>query len=327
MTVLGQFLLYNLLPSVVVGALVWLLIVGAINLLCIRRAELRLSLLAIPLVKSLLILLGVGLILPWPEAFFENWQANAVSWRKVIPFVLLWAGGATLFYQVVVRRTRRRLLGTAKSAPPRLEQALDQVMAAQRRLTAEEACGGGMQCGPGLTTRPQLLVSDSVASPLALTAGGRPTILFPPGLAPLLSDAELRGALGHEVSHFVLRWPRWCALGAVLKLALISPVAGLVSAHISREEERACDDMAVRVAGDRETYADMLLKSYRYALNQDRPWKTRLSFLPRLVDKRPSFSRRVERLLHDPPVQSARPLEWQLTMLIWILAGYLFFSF
>jgi len=52
---LGQFLHYNLLPSLIIGFLLWLLIVAAYTLLPIRRATLRLCLLAIPLVKSILI--------------------------------------------------------------------------------------------------------------------------------------------------------------------------------------------------------------------------------------------------------------------------------
>jgi Zn-dependent protease with chaperone function len=326
---LAHFLLYNLLPSLVAGALVWLLVVAAFNLLPIRQAVLRLCLLWMPLAKSLFVLLGVGLILPWPEPFFRNWQTTALSPRQVIPFLLLWAGGATLLYGVVVRRVRQRLLREAQPAPQRLERTLDDVLAAYRQ-TASCRCDNGLFCSAASLPRPQLFISGDVRSPLVLTAGGAPTSLFPAGLAGRLDDHELAGALAHEVTHFGLRWPGWCSVssvGALRKLAVVSPVAGLVSAHIHQEEEKACDDMAVRITGDREAYADMLLKSYRYALAQDESPAKRLAFLPQLLGRRPALSERVERLLHEPAPTAGQPLQVLLTLLLWLAASVLIFQF
>lgn len=326
MTGVARFLLYNLLSSLVAGALVWLLIVAAFNLLPIRQAVLRLCLLWMPLAKSLFVLLGVGLILPWPESFFRSWQAAALSPGQVIPFLLLWAGGATLLYGVVVRRVRQRLLREARPAPPRLERTLNDVLAAYRQ-TVSCRCDNGLCSSAASLPRPQLFVSDGVRSPLALTAGGEPAILFPAGLAEALADDELAGALAHEVTHFGLRWPGWCSVGTLRKLTVVSPVAGLVSAHIHREEEKACDDVAVRITGDRAAYADMLLKSYRYALAQDRSLAKRLAFLPQLLGRRPALSERVERLLHEPAPTTEQPLQVLLTLLLWLAASVLIFQF
>lgn len=325
MTGLAHFLLYNLLPSILAGALVWLLVATAFTLLPIRQAALRLCLLWMPLAKSLFVLLGIGLILPWPAPFFRNWQAAALSPRQVIPFLLLWAGGATLLYEALVRRVRRRLLREAQPAPERLERTLDDVLAAYRQR-ASCRCDNGLVCSDASLPRPQLFVSDHLRSPLALTAGGRPAILFPAGLAGKLDDEELAGALAHEVAHFRLRWPGWCSVGALRKLAVVSPVAGLVSAHIYREEEKACDDMAVRITGEREAYADMLLKSYRYALAQDRSLAKHLAFLPHLLGRRPALSERVERLLHEPEPAARQPLQLLLTLLLWLAASAVLFQ-
>lgn len=326
MTALEQFLLYNLLPSVAVGALVWLLVVAAFNLLPIRQAVLRLCLLWMPLAKSLFVLLGIGLILPWPEPFFRSWQAAALAPRQVIPFLLLWAGGAALLYEAVVRRIRKRLLREARPAPERLERTLDEVLAAHRQTTACR-CDNGLLCSPASLPRPQLFVADDIRSPLVLTAGGEPAILLPTGLADTLDDDELAGALAHEVTHFGLRWPGWCSVGGLRKLAIVSPVAGLVSAHVHREEEKACDDVAVSITGDREAYADMLLKSYRYALAQDRSLARQVAFLPQLLGRRPALSERVERLLHEPAPAAGRPLQLLLTGLLWLAASALLFQF
>lgn len=326
MTAVGQFLLYNLLPSVAVGALVWLVVVAAFNLLPIRQAVLRLCLLWMPLAKSLFVLLGIGLILPWPEPFFRSWQDAVLAPRQVIPFLLLWAGGAALLYEGVVRRIRKRLLQDVRPAPERLERTLDEVLAAYRQTTACR-CDNGLLCSAASLPRPQLFVVDDLRSPLVLTAGGEPAILLPAGLAETLGDDELAGALAHEVTHFGLHWPGWCSVGGLRKLAVVSPVAALVSAHIHREEEKACDDMAVRITGDRETYADMLLKSYRYALAQDRSLARHLAFLPQLLGRRPALSERVERLLHDPAPAAGRPLQVLLTLLLWVAASTLIFQF
>ncbi|MFQ5796068.1 MAG: hypothetical protein ACE5JP_13610 [Candidatus Bipolaricaulia bacterium] len=94
MTVLGQFMLYNLLPSLVAGALAWLMVYAAIVSLKIQRASLRLPLLYVPLVKSTLILLGIGFVLPWPHGVFAAWNEHAVPPLVVLPYVLLWIGRA-----------------------------------------------------------------------------------------------------------------------------------------------------------------------------------------------------------------------------------------
>lgn len=326
MTMVGNFLLYNLLPSLVVGALVWLLVVVAFNLLPIRQATLRLCLLWMPLAKSLFVLLGIGLILPWPEPLFRSWQAAALSPRQVIPVLLIWAGGALLLYEVVIRKARSGLLREAQPAPERLERMLDDVLAAYRQTTACR-CDNGLGCSAASLPRPELLLSDRVPSPLALMAAGEPVILFPAALAGKLNDEELAGALAHEVGHFGLRWPGWCSVGGLRKLAIVSPVAGLVSAHVHREEEKACDDVAVSITGDREAYADMLLKSYRYALAQDRSLARQVAFLPQLLGRRPALSERVERLLHEPAPAAGRPLQLLLTGLLWLAASALLFQF
>ena len=133
---LGQFLLYNLLPSLIIGFLLWLLVVAAYTLLPIRRATLRLSLLAIPLTKSILILLGIGLLFRWPTPLFADWHARAVPVQQVLPFLLIWAGGMLIAYQLLVRHARGRMLRNAYAAPEHLTHTLDEVLLTYRETTA-----------------------------------------------------------------------------------------------------------------------------------------------------------------------------------------------
>ena len=326
MTPLVQFLLYNLLPSLVVGAVAWLVVVGALALLPIRKATIRLSLLAIPVVKSILILLGIGLILSWPGPFFSEMHAQALPPRQVLPYVLLWAGAIFLVYELVVRRARQRLLSGTRQAPERLAQNLDEVLPPLKQAAAEN-CTNGLQCRSSNIPRPRLLVSDDLNSPVALTAGGEATIIFPSGLVQQLNDTELKGALAHELTHFSLRWPGWCSVGLLRKMAMISPTAGLVTTQINREEEKACDEMAVKVAGEPEIYTDMLLKSYRYALAHTRPVEGKLRLLPRLLGSKPMLTERVEHLLHPRPAASGQWQQYILACFLWIGLSAVFFTF
>jgi Zn-dependent protease with chaperone function len=325
MTLLGQFLLYNLLPSLVIGFVAWLVLMTAFALLPIRKASLRLSLLFIPLVKSALLLLGLGLILPWPKSLVITWHAQAVPPHQVLPYVLIWAGLAFIISIFVVQRARQHVLHTAQPAPPRLVNALEDVLLTYRQ-TAAQTCTNGSQCNPAQVPEPRLLISDDINSPVALTAGGEPMIIFPTGLLSDLTDVELNGAIAHELTHFALRWPSWCSVSLLRKFAIISPAAGLVIMNVSREEEKACDEMAVRVMGDSDAYAEMLLKSYRYALNHARPIGGKLQVLPRLLGFKPMLTDRVEQLLH-PPSRVRPGVQLFLTCLLWTILSSIFFVF
>ncbi len=197
MTLLGQFLLYNLLPSLIVGVLVWLVVVAAFSLLPIRQASLRLSLLAIPLAKSILILLGIGLIFRWPASPFAEWHARAVPPNLVLPLLLLWAAAMLLVYHLLVRHARQRMLRNAYPPPVRLRRILKEVLLIYRE-TAESSCANGLECGTARAPRPRLMISDDLNSPVALTAGGEPTIIFPTGLVSELNDDELGGRTGDD---------------------------------------------------------------------------------------------------------------------------------
>lgn len=326
MTPLVQFLLYNLLPSLVIGAVAWLVVVAALTLFPIRKATIRLSLLAIPLVKSILILLGIGLILPWPEPFFSELHSQALPPQQVLPYLIIWAGVIFLVYELVVRRARRRMLVNARQAPERLAQNLDSVITPINQ-NVSYICTNGLECSMSKTRKPQLLVSDDLNSPVALTAGGEPAVIFPSGLVPELTDTELKGALAHELTHFSLRWPGWCSVSLLRKMAIVSPTAGLVMTQINREEEKACDDMAVKITGDPEVYSDMLLKSYRYALAHQRPVEGKLNILPRLLGVKPLLTERVERLLHPEPVTSGQWQQYVIACFLWFGLSAVFFTF
>jgi beta-lactamase regulating signal transducer with metallopeptidase domain len=252
-------------------------------------------------------------------------HAQALPPQQVLPYLLLWAGGIFLVYELVVRRARRRLLSEARVAPDRLARNLDEVLAPFNQTTTWK-CTNGLECSTSKVRKPQLLVSDDLNSPVALTAGGEPAVIFPSGLVPELNDIELKGALAHELSHFSLRWPGWCSVGLLRKMAVVSPTAGLVMTQINREEEKACDDMAVKIVGQPEVYSGMLLKSYHYALAHTKPAEGKLQLLPRLLGFKPLLAERVERLIHPRPAASGQWQQYLLACLLWLGLSAVFFT-
>ncbi len=330
MTLLARFLVYNLLLSLAAGLVAWAIAVAALRLLGIRSSAQSLSLLGLPLVKSLFILAGLGLAFPWPAALFERWHAMALPFRQVLPFLLAWAVGINLILLIVIRQARRALLKDARpaaQAAPRLVAIFDQVAVAYQNVPCP-TCSDDICCVVQQNRQVSLLVSERLDSPLALADPGAPAILFPAGLVPLLSDAELAGALAHELAHFILRRPYWCSAGTLQKISLLSPLAALVSHYLHRQEEKACDDLAVALAGQPEIYAGMLTKSFRFASQQKgkaalRRWQP----LPRLLGFKPLLSERVEHILSGDarPAcgKSSRAVFWLAWGLLFIL---LFFS-
>lgn len=320
-----QFVQFNLLPSLISGLAAWLLVRAAVRLLAIRSAHLRLGLLAIPLIKSLLLLLGVGLILPWPRAYFQPLHDQALPPLHVIPILLIWAGVVAGFTTLRIQSTRRRLLATARSAPERLSRIHEELLPTYGQALGQ-SCNNGLQCAPLQIGKPKLLLSDTAHTPLALTAGGESVILFPASLLSRMDDQEVAGALVHELTHFSLRWPGWCSVALLQKLAVVSPVAGLVIADVSREEERACDEMAVRVTHDAEGYAETLLKTYRYAKEQGNPLVKTLQGVPGLLGRRSLLRARIEHILSPAPSSDGQNVQSLYTCLLWIASSALFFG-
>ncbi len=301
MTLLGQFFLYNLLPALAVGLLAWLVLMAALDLLKIEYGNYRLPLLYVPLIKSSVVLLGAGLALPWPRPFFVNIQAQAVPPDRLLPVFLVWVGLASVLYGFLTSRSRQHAILGARPAEgefPRLVAAMDKAIAALKNSSCKRTENGWICCSiDGPVPRARLLVSDRAASPFVLTGDADPAIIFPAALVARLTEDELTGALAHELAHLTLRQP-WCYSSATLaRWTGVSPVARLVTLQLRQEEEKACDDLAIAAFGNPEGYAAMLLKSYRFALEQRGTWTNRLDLAPNLLGARPVITQRIERLL------------------------------
>ena len=324
MSVIPQFLLYNLVASMAAGVLVLGAVVAGIRVFGIRHGALRSCLLTAPLIKSTLVLLGLTLLVSWPRGVSENIRRAAVPPEVAVPLFLgVWA--VVLGVRFLWLR-RSRTLALANTAPaedgsPRLVHALDRVMSAYR--TNDARITGICPCAP-LPARPRLLIADRAASPFVVTVG-EPTMVFPSQVLSTLNDEEVEGALVHELAHLRLRRPAWCSSEHVQTLSMLNPMAVFMASHLHREEEKACDDIAVAAVGRPDVYAQMLLKSYRFAQNSPSPAMARLRELPQLIGQKPLVSERVERLVGEPAPYQRVGAQYFSAMALWVALVAVFF--
>ena len=324
---IGQFLLYNLLPSILIGLLAWLFVLLAFKLLPIEDPLLRLGFLSVPVIKSTLVLLGWDTMLPWPGTSFAQLQAQALPLSQFWPYLLVWAGLLLLLYFAFVKGLRHRLLARAQP----VSDPSHRLVASLRRVRGVLADRPVRTCAtPLCVVNPlppdvTLQTTAAIDSPLAMTAGGQPIILWPQQLTDRLTDAELDAVMAHELGHFMLRRRHWCSTTLLRRLTVISPAAALVGAQLDWEEELASDDIGLHVVADPTLLANALLKSFRFAQEKSN-FSRQPGTIPALLGRRPLLSRRIERMLNRQ--DSAPPSSWQYlsACLLSIATIFIFFS-
>jgi len=141
-----------------------------------------------------------------------------------------------------------RLIRSAQAAvPPALNQLMEQ---AQSALLSK-----------GKAAR--LLIGDRITGPVVF-GWLRPVVLLPATAVTGLNEAQLLAVLAHELAHvrrydfLVNTMQRF-----VESLLFYHPAVWWLSARIRAERELCCDDLAVRVCGDRFAYAEALLELER----------------------------------------------------------------
>jgi Zn-dependent protease with chaperone function len=246
-----RFLLYNLLISLAAGLLVWLIVRAAIRALKIRSSVLSFCFFGLAVFKSLLLLLGIGLVFPWPAAWFGAMNASAVPIEQVLPYFLIWSGGVYLVFYFSGRHAIRTALADARPAAEaggRLVPIFDRVLEAFRHNACRESKDDFCSI-TNIKEPPRLMVSERIRSPMALIGEGEAAVIFPKALVSRLTDEELAGALAHELAHIGMRRPAWCSAGTLLKAAWVIPTALVAGESLRRAEETACDDLAVSIIG------------------------------------------------------------------------------
>jgi Zn-dependent protease with chaperone function len=325
-----RFLAYNLLASLAGGLLVWLVVWAAVRGMRVRSGAQSFCFFSLAVFKSLLLLLGIGLLFPWPAAWFEALHAPALPPVQVLPYFLIWSGVVSLVFYFTGRHARRAVLEHALPAagadphlPAVFHPLVEEFQKNSCRQCREDFCSVAI-----LGKTPRLMVSDRIRSPMVLIGGGDATVVFPRGLLSRLTDSELAGALAHELAHLVLRRPVWCSAGTLQKMVWMVPAAGVAGEYLRRQEETACDRLALGITGQPpDEYAGMLTKCFRFARGESGlRMDARLEALPRLVGFKPLLSDRVERLVGPHSLDENRqPPAW-LVWTVWVcLAALLLF--
>ncbi|MBI4302464.1 MAG: M56 family metallopeptidase [Chloroflexi bacterium] len=107
--------------------------------------------------------------------------------------------------------------------------------------------------------RPQVVVSDNLLG-CGVIGLGRPYLLMHPALFDL-SDLELESVLTHELAHIKRRdaWLQF-ALLTFRNVLFFNPFVHKLCRKIAREEEMACDQLALSLGQNPLPYAESLVK-------------------------------------------------------------------
>ena len=117
----------------------------------------------------------------------------------------------------------------------------------------------------------ELLLSRSSLEP-GIFGIARPVLIWPEGISKRLEDAHLESILAHEVWHVRRRDNLFAAMHMVVEaLFWFYPLVWWLGARLLEERERACDEEVVELGGDRQVYAESILKVCEFCLGSPLP--------------------------------------------------------
>lgn len=198
----------------------WLLLTGADDSLSTHAAS--------------LVLAGTHPLASWVALLNEHLPALVVAW--LVGVGCLGSRGALLWLA-----TRRLVASPTLAAPPALRATVARL---RTHLRIDRAV--------------TLVLSARVDVPQVL-GWLAPVILIPVGAVQLLTPAQLRAVLAHELAH-VARNDHLVAWLSMLAETLLffHPTTWWLSSRLADEREHACDDVAVSIHGDALGYARAL---------------------------------------------------------------------
>ena len=119
-----------------------------------------------------------------------------------------------------------------------------------------------------LSKTPELVVVNTICSPMLWVGFHRTTIILPQAFAETLSEEQLQQILAHEIAHLV----RKDYLSSLLAFGVISlfwwnPLAWLARREMFLAAETCCDAFAIaRTTGSRQSYARTLLTAVDFTV-------------------------------------------------------------
>ncbi len=145
-----------------------------------------------------------------------------------------------------------------------------QLAASERTLRRARKCTnqqvarvlGAVAQDAGLTSPPQLAVSDQLSQPVVV--GLRcPTILLPPAFLTQLSDEEIHNVLLHEAIHIKRGDLKTQFLQRLIEVSLyFHPAVWWLSSRMTDRREYCCDAAVIDLSGKPLHYAKSLLQAF-----------------------------------------------------------------
>jgi beta-lactamase regulating signal transducer with metallopeptidase domain len=171
-----------------------------------------------------------------------------------------------------------------------------------------------------IPVKKSVAILESTLVKMPMTIGYlKPVILLPVGLINHLSIEQTEAVLAHELAHIARKDYLFNILQSVMEvLFYFNPAVWLISAHIRRERENCCDDIAVRVCGNSLNYVKALVSVEEVSQK-----------LPQLAmafsNNKNHLLMRVQRILKQPQKKSR--LGEKLIAALFILATFGLFAF
>lgn len=100
----------------------------------------------------------------------------------------------------------------------------------------------------------------------------RPVLIWPEGISKHLAAAHLEAILAHEIWHVRRRDNLAAAIHMVVEaLFWFHPLVWWLGARLVEERERACDEQVVAMGGERQIYAESILKVCEFCVGSPLP--------------------------------------------------------
>lgn len=117
----------------------------------------------------------------------------------------------------------------------------------------------------------ELLLSQASLEP-GIFGVARPVLIWPEGISQRLEDPHLEAILAHEVWHVRRRDNLFAAMHMMVEAIFwFYPLVWWLGARLLEERERACDEEVVELGGDRQVYAESILKVCEFCLGSPLP--------------------------------------------------------
>lgn len=195
-------------------------------------------------------------VLPVPHQATSPVSSSA--WANVLPILLvLWLLGFAAVLLVWTVRWRR--ISAAMNSAKLISEGRE--IWALRRL---ERLGG--------IRKPISVLLSSTSLEPGIFGIARPALLWPEGISRSLEESHLEAILAHELWH-VRRRDNLCAALHMLVEAVFwfYPLVWWLGERLVEERERACDEEVVALGGDRQVYAESILKVCEFCLQVPLP--------------------------------------------------------